>query len=245
MKVVTDGLVIKETSMGEADRLITILTKDNGIIRAYAAGAKSIKSKRGSGTSLLSYSNFSLTKTGDTYRLSEATPIKLFFSTDSDIETLAISQYFCELCSVFEPTDKYGEEFLRLVLNSLHFLTEKKKDAFLIKAITELRIATVSGYCPNLVGCDKCGAFTDDIMCFNVQNGSIFCNNCNENSANIPLNKTLLDAMRHIVYSPFVRLYSFEIPKNDAMNLSKITEKYILYQVDHKFLTLEFLHSVL
>lgn len=245
MNIVTDGLVIKETGTGEADRLITILTRDKGIIRAYAAGAKNIKSKRGGGTSLLSYSNFSLTKKGENYRLSEATPIKLFFTTDSDIETLAISQYFCELCSIFEPTEKYGEEFLRLILNSLHFLTEKKKDTFLIKAITELRVATISGYCPNLVACDECGTFMSEIMCFDYQNGSIYCLECNKNKANILLNKTLLDAMRHIVYSPFERLYSFEIPKEDAKKLSLITEKYILYQIDHRFLTLEFLHSVL
>ena len=62
MKTVTDALVIKEMKTGEADRLITLLTKDNGIIKAYASGAKSIKSKRVSATGLLSYSNFSLSK---------------------------------------------------------------------------------------------------------------------------------------------------------------------------------------
>lgn len=244
MKTATDALVIKEMRMGEADRLITLLTKDSGIIKAYASGAKNIKSKRGSATGLLSYSNFSLSKKGDTYRVTEATPIKLFFGTNSDIETLAISQYFCELCLVFEPNDENAEEFLRLILNSLYFLTEKKKNAFLIKAITELRIAAISGYCPSLVACGGCGTFEDDIMYFNIVDGALFCSKCNEDTSNIPLNKTLMNAMRHIVYSQFKDLYSFLVPDEDAKILSDITEKYIVFQTDHKFTTLKFLNDV-
>ncbi len=244
MKIVTDGLVIKETKMGEADRLITVLTKDNGIIKAYASGAKSIKSKRGAGTGLLAYSNFSLSEKGGTYRVTEATPIKLFFGANSDVLTLAVSQYFCELCLVFEPNGDFKEEFLRLILNSLNFLTEGTKDIFLIKAITELRIASISGFCPNLVACDGCGAFDGGLMFFDYTNGSVFCEKCNKEVKNIPINKTELTAMRHIVYSKFSGIYSFNIPIENAKHLSDITEKYIVYQTERRFKTLDFLNEI-
>lgn len=231
-------------SIGEADRLITVLTKDNGVVTAYASGVKSIKSKRGVGTSLLSYSNFSFTKSGKNLRVSEATPIKLFFSVDSDIEVLAVSQYFCELCAVFEPTEKSAAEFLRLILNSLYFLNEKKRSPYIIKAITELRIAACSGYCPNLLACSACGAFEDEVMYFNLENGSLYCKNCDHPQSCSPLSTTLLKAMRHIVYSPFERLYSFSVPEKESRELSDITEKYILYQTERSFKTLDFLHSI-
>ena len=244
MKTVTDALVIKETKIGEADRLITLLTKDNGIIKAYASGAKSIKSKRGSATGLLSYSNFSLSKKGDTYRVTEATPIKLFFGTNTDIEILAVSQYFCELCLIFEPNGDNAEEFLRLILNSLYFITEKKKNLYMIKALTEMRVAAISGYCPSLVACEECGTFEDDIMYFDIANGSVYCSKCNKDSSNIPLNKTLLSAIRHIVFSKFGELYNFRIPDEISKTLSDITEKYIVFQTDHRFKTLSFLNDI-
>ncbi|MBR3300759.1 MAG: DNA repair protein RecO [Clostridia bacterium] len=244
MKTVTAGLVIKEMNIGEADKLITILTKDNGIVKAYASGVKSIKSKRSVGTTLLSYSDFSFTKSGKNLRVSEAVPIKHFFSADADIEAFAISQYFCELCAVFEPTEGAAPEFLRLILNSLHFLNEKSKSPLIIKAITELRIAAKSGYCPNLVACEECGAYEDEIMFFNLENGTITCKNCNKNESNIPLDKTLIKAMRHIVYSPFERLYSFSVPDDAARRLSGITERYITYQTDRSFKTLDFLNTI-
>lgn len=58
----TEALVIKEMSVGENDRLVTLFTRDYGIIRAFAAGAKSIKSKKGAATSLLTYGSFTILK---------------------------------------------------------------------------------------------------------------------------------------------------------------------------------------
>lgn len=236
----TDALVIKEMNIGEKDRLITLMTRDMGVIRAFAVGAKSIKSKKGAATGLLAYSNFSLQKKGDTYKVTEATPIKIFFGAGSDIVNLSLSQYFCELCLVFGANDTNGEEFLRLILNSLEFLTTNKISPSLIKAITEFRIAVMSGYMPNLVACDGCGKFEDGIMYFRLTDGTLLCENCKSGEYCIAVDRTVLDAMRHIIYSEFKNLYSFKIPENKADMLSRITEKYIIMQTEHKFKTLDF-----
>lgn len=245
MRFTTDALVIREMKIGERDRLVTLMTREFGVIKAYAAGAKSFKSKRGSATGLLSYSNFTIEKRADNnYRITEATTINTFFGAGSDIISLSLSQYFCELCLIMGPQDESAEDFLRLILNSLYFLTEKKRDPYLIKAITELRIASISGYYPNLVACDSCGKFEDNIMYFELQNGCLFCGDCKDNANIIPINMTLLSAMRHIVFSKLEQLYSFEIPHESAVSLSQLTESYIRIQTDHHFLTLDFFNSL-
>lgn len=245
MSFTTDGLVIKEMNIGDNDRLVTIMTRDYGVIKAFAVGAKSIKSRRGSATGLLSYSNFDIEKKGDTYKIKEASVNKLFFGAGSDVDVLALSQYFCELCLVLGPYDDKGEEFLRLILNSLHFITEKKKSLDIIKAITELRIAAISGYEPNLLACDGCGEFESEVMYFNTYEGVLYCDNCRKGEYCEPISLTVLKAMRHIVYSKFESLYSFEIPENQAAILSRITEKYIMLQTEHKFSTLDFYKSII
>ena len=65
----TDALVIKEMSVGESDRLVTLFTRDYGLIRAFAAGAKSVRSKKGAATSLLTYGSFTLLRKKDTYKI--------------------------------------------------------------------------------------------------------------------------------------------------------------------------------
>ena len=123
----TDALVIKEMNVGESDRLVTLFTREHGLIRAFAAGAKSIRSKKGAATSLLTYGSFTVLKKKDTYKIYEAVPIRMFFTMGGDIELLSLEQYFCELALVFAPYDSADTELLRLILNSLHFLTAEKR----------------------------------------------------------------------------------------------------------------------
>lgn len=241
----TEALVIKEMNVGESDRLVTLFTRDYGIIRAFAAGAKSIKSKKGAATSLLTYSSFTILKKKDTYKIYEAAPIRIFFGAGSEIEVLSLAQYFCELCGVLVSSGVPDGEFLRLILNSLHFLTKEKRYPSLIKAITELRAAALSGFMPDLVACGGCGKFEDDIMYFDISGGRLFCADCKGETADLtPLDRTLLSAMRHIVYSEFSRLYSFTVPNESAKRLSEITGKYITVQTDHRFAALDFYNSV-
>ncbi len=235
--------MIKESNIGENDRLVTLMTRDMGVIRAFAVGAKSIKSRRGAATGLLSYSNFNIEKKGDTYKIIEATANRIFFSAGSDIEILSIAQYFCELCYCFALPDSNNEELLRLILNSLHFLTEKKRSPELIKAITELRIAVMAGYAPNLVACEACGKFEDAVMHFKLDDGTLYCNDCKSTNC-VAIDRTVLEAMRRIVFSQFSELYSFDIPREAAKRLTAVTEKYIVFQSEHRFSTLEFLHSI-
>lgn len=241
----TEALVIREMKVGESDRLVTLFTRDYGIIRAFASGAVSVKSRRCTATSLLSYSSFTLVKKKDTYKIREAVPIKIFFGSGCDIEQLALAQYFCELAAIFSSDGGEGAEFFRLILNSLYFLSCGKRTPALIKAITELRTAAVSGFMPDLVACDGCGKFEDDIMYFDFLNGKIYCGECKpENQQIQPVSKTVLSAMRHIVYSRFEKLYSFSIPKEQAEFLSDITGRYITVQSDRRFTALDFYESI-
>ncbi len=240
----TEGLVIKEMNVGESDRLVTLFTREFGILRAFASGAKNVKSKKAAGTSLLTYSSFTIKKKNNTYRIYEATPIAQFFTLGSDIEVLALSQYFCELCYKFGEENTPNAELLRLTLNSLHFLTRDKKYPPLIKAITELRTAVICGYSPNLIACDECGKFEDGVMYFNTLDGNILCGDCGKEHSGYVLDRTLLSAVRHITYSDFSKLYSFEIPNESAKRLSEITENYITSQSDCRFDTLDFYNTI-
>ena len=240
----TEALVIKEMNVGESDRLVTLFTRDYGVIKAFASGAKNLKSKKGSATSLLTYGSFTIKRKNESNRIYDATPISFFFGAGSDIEVLTLSQYFCELANEFAVSGTPNDELLRLILNSLHFLTKQKRYPPLIKAVTELRTAVISGYSPNLIACDICGKFEDDVMYFNLQDGNLRCGECVQPENYVPVDRTLVSSMRHIVYSQFKKLYSFEIPEDSAKRLSEITGKYITLQTDHRFSTLEFYNTI-
>ncbi len=244
MKFSVEALVIRQKNIGESDHLLTLLTKEQGVIKAFASGVKNYKSKKSAGTSLLSFSNFLLEQKGDTYRVREVSPIRVFFGAGDNIKKLALSQYFCELALVLAPLDTESAEFLRLILNSLHFLSAGDKNTDLLKAITELKLAALSGYSPELLACEGCGCFESDIMYFGLDDGALWCDKCKTGGNLRPLGKTELAAMRHILFSPFDKIYNFSVPDDNAATLSKLTEEFLITQTEHKFATLDFYNSI-
>ncbi len=241
MTIRTDGIVIREQNTGEQDRLITVLTKEKGIIRAFVNGGRNPKNKNVSSTGLLCYSDFSVDKTKkDVYFIKEATSKKVFFSLRQDITVLSLAQYLAELAYELAPREEEAGEFLPLILNSLHLLSQGNKDRTLIKAVAELRMLTLSGYMPQLVGCKNCGTFESETMYIDIKTGELFCDDCRSSTKLYETNAGVIRAMRHICLSEPSKIFSFALPAEGLLALSDISEKYLLNITNRRFKTLSF-----
>lgn len=244
MRTNTDGLILKEQNIGEKDKLVTVLTRHNGLVRAFVRGAKSVKNRKNSSTGMFCFSKLSLYKTKDTYIIDEAEPIELFFELRNDLEKLSLAQYFAELVITLVQEDEPAEEYLRLILNSLHFLAKDKMPNEQVKAITELRIMCIAGFMPNLVACDRCGEYETDTMYFDVEDGLLYCENCVPTDMIFQLDIGLIKALRHIAFSDFEKIYSFKMEEYALPDLSYVTEKYLLSKLQRNFKTLEFYKEI-
>ena len=244
MRTNTDGLILKEQNIGEKDKLVTVLTRHNGLVRAFVRGAKSVKNRKNSSTGMFCFSKLSLYKTKDTYIIDEAEPIELFFELRNDLEKLSLAQYFSELVISLVQEDEPAEEYLRLILNSLHFLAKGKIPNEQVKAITELRIMCIAGFMPNLIACDRCGEYETETMYFDVEDGLLYCENCVPSDMIFQLDIGLIKALRHIAFSDFEKIYAFKMEEYALPDLSYITEKYLLSKLQRNFKTLEFYKEI-
>lgn len=235
----TDGLIIKEQKVGEADRLVTALTRDLGLIRAFAPGALKIKSKNISATSLLSYSELTIYQSRDTYKINTAVSKQIFFGLRDDLVSLSLAGYFCELLLNLAPVFENAENYLRLTLNCLHLLCEKKRSPEIIKSIFEMKILEYSGYCPDFSACAKCKTDKLDNIGFDINGGVVYCKNCkNENHISIP--NSVFAALMHIIYADEKKLFSFNINAQSEQILADVTERYMLSQTEKNYNTLDF-----
>ena len=146
MNSTTKGLVIREQTTGENDRLVTLLTADHGLVRAFARGGKQLKNRRAAATSLFCYGEFALYRGRDAYTVDSAAPIEVFFGLRQDIDRLAAAQYFAQLSYELAAEEQPAPELLRLLLNTLHLLCKGTKPLVQIKGCI---------YCEN---CPKAGA---------------------------------------------------------------------------------------
>lgn len=244
MRFNTDGIILREQNSGEADRIITILTREKGVIRAFAKGARRPKNKLHSGTQLLCYGNFIIYAGKSSFSVEEAQPAELFYNLRNDIELLSLAQYFCEISFVIVPEGERAEEFIRLFLNSLHFLANSKRPKPILKSIFEMRIISLAGYMPNLVACEFCGDYKNDVMFFDMQSGLLYCQKCKIEGSLSEVTWPVLKALRHIVFSPIEKLFNFTLAEDSQNHLSRITESYLLIQTQHRFSTLDFYKTI-
>ncbi len=245
MQFKTEGLIIKEQVVGESDRLVTVLTKDEGVIRAFARKAKNINDSKNSATQLLCYSKLNIYKGKDKYIISDAFPKEVFFDLRNDIIRLSLAQYFCELAYEIVPEGVDAGEYLRVILNSLHYLSKNTRPELLLKSITEMRLLTIAGYMPNLICCADCGKYEDETMYFMINSGTILCSDCfTSGEASVPLGAAAMHAMRHIIYSDIEKLYAFTISPEAQKQLSFACEAYTIATLQKRLKTLDFYDSI-
>lgn len=244
MQTKTQGLVIREQTVGESDRLVTLLTADYGLVKAFVRRAKNIKSNNVSATSLFAYSEFTLYRSREAYVVDNAVANEVFFDLRKDINALSLAQYFAQLAYFLCAEEQPAPDTLRLLLNALHLLCKGKKSHKLIKSVVELRMLALGGYMPNLLACYRCGTYESEVMYFDVQEGCIYCKDCFRNNAlTAPLG--VITAMRYICLSDLGKVFSFNIGEENMNILSDITEKYTLSRIDGRLTTLDFYKAII
>ncbi len=246
MQITTMGLVLRATKTGENDRALLILTPEHGLISAMAKGSLRLKNKLFSSTGLFCYSEFTLFAGKTMYVVNEAEVHEVFFGIHEDITSMALAMYIAELASILSPHGEEGAVQLRLILNTFHLLSKKKRDALQLKIIFELRTICNSGFMPDLVACSKCMCYNADSFYFDVNSSCIICADCVKNTQNMPnIDMAGVSAIRHIAYSDDNTLFNFALAPQSLKACAIIIERYTLACIERTPKTLEFLHGVL
>ena len=120
-KIVTRGLVLRETQTKEADKILTVLTAEHGRLAVIARGARRKNSKIAAASQLLAYSELVLYEQRGWMMLSEASTLSLWDNVRRDVELLSLASYFAEMAEAVSGEEPAGE-ILSLLLNSLYAL---------------------------------------------------------------------------------------------------------------------------
>lgn len=93
----TTAIVLKATPLGEADRLLTLLSPEHGLLRVVAAGARKPRSKLGGRTSLFVINDCLIAQGKSLDRLQQAETVLSHTALSGDLARLAAAQYLAEL----------------------------------------------------------------------------------------------------------------------------------------------------
>ncbi len=243
MHLKTQGLVLREVNYKEADKILTVLTRDYGKVTLKARGVRRAGSPLKAACQLLAYGEFTFFEYRGMSTINEATALELFPALRQDLELLSLGTYFAQVAEVLSQEDAPSPELLSLTLNAMYAMTTLQKPQNLVKSAFELRIVSYAGYTPDLEACHICGNPYPDR--FVLSDGCLECSSCHSlDGLHMPISPGALDAMRHIVMCPPGQLFSFRLESSSMTQLSHITEAYLSTQLERSFSTLDFYKSL-
>ncbi|MBD1921479.1 DNA repair protein RecO [Microcoleus sp. FACHB-831] len=134
------GINLKSMPLGESDRLLTILTKEFGLLRAVAPGARKHKSTLGGRSGLFVVNELMIAKGRSLDKITQAETLESYPGLSKDLGKLSAGQYLAEFVLSQALSDQPQEELFCLLnehLSRLERLPASKGDgsgAFLVLA---------------------------------------------------------------------------------------------------------------
>lgn len=149
-QIVTQGIILSRTDYGEADRIITLLTPDQGKLRLMAKGVRRVKSKLAGGIELFSVSDLTFIRgRGDIGTLVSSRLLKHYAHIVQDLDRTMLGY---ELIRQLNKTteDEPGPEYFDLLNQTFEALDDTAVSLPLVGFWFSAQLLRLAGHTPNL-----------------------------------------------------------------------------------------------
>ena len=174
-----EGIVLRTHKLGEADRIITLLTRRHGRIRAVARGVRKTTSRIGARLEPFSHVDIQLYEGRSLDSVTQVESIEaLGADLSSDYARWTCGTVMLETAERLTPEEREPSvQQYALLVSGLRSLGQGEHDPGLILDAYLLRSLSVAGWSPSFDECARCGA-PGPHTAFNVQAGGMMCSNC-------------------------------------------------------------------
>ena len=224
----TESLVIKSYNLAEADRIVVLLTHDQGVVRGVAKGAKRLNSKFGSGLEPFSVVQVTYFQK-DSVELVSIQKVDLVrsnFDAAGNPDFLQKFSYLADLLVTMSPPHDPNETLYRMVNACLETAAADPETLLSTGVYFELWMLRLAGYMADWTKCDGCGRTFDDAEDTNVQaNYHLMCLSCRRGSAPRPfgcVSRAIAAAARRLAPGEFAK---FTADKHDELKSTSIILK--------------------
>lgn len=242
-----EGIVLRNRNLGEADKIITVFTREYGKIQFVAKGVRKAKSKLVGGTTLFAYGQYFYYQRTEhklgvlcQYALKES-----FRELREDLPKIAYAAYLVELVDEMLPEDEANERVFVLLLTTMHLL--KTQDPVLLLRIFELRLLAILGLVPRLDRCAECGAVIGDEaeLRFSARLGGIVCENCMQaDPFAMRFSGETRKLMELFLRINLQKLTSVRVSPLARQEMEKLLRVYLNFQLEKRLKSVDFMHTI-
>ncbi|MBI3158287.1 MAG: DNA repair protein RecO [Chloroflexi bacterium] len=228
-----EAIVLKHSEQGEADRLLTLYTRERGKLRAVAKGARKLNSRKAGHVEPFTRASLLLAVGSAWYVLQQAEAQETYPGLRRDLTRLGQAAYAAELLDKFTFEEEGNARLYRLLAQTLSRL-EGGDDPDLVIRYYEMRLLDTLGFRPELQRCVKSGVeIQPEDQYFSAALGGAVAPEAGRGLAGAtPVSVKALKYMRHLQRSSFREAQRASIPEGVKREMEVLMQHYITYLLE-------------
>ena len=231
----TSGIVIAENSLGDSDKILTILTPNLGKITCVAKGAKRPKSLLMAGSQLLCFGEYVLHKRNDMYNIQSCDPIEIFYQIRIDLDKLNYAAIITKIITDVTTENQNNYHILKLFLNTLYIISESDKNLDFIFSVFKMRLLKILGFAPNINECVECGE-KENLTEFSIKDDGFKCNNCaKQDKSAIKISEGSKYAIIYSIKADSKKIFSFTISEQAFKEFELVSRIYFNEKLEKEY----------
>lgn len=175
----SEAIVLQSYPLGEADRLVSFLSRSMGRVRGVAAGARRTKSRFGAALERMSHVRiwFFERETRELVRINQCELIESFVTVFRDYQAGVALTLMAEIAETVLPEREPADPSFRLLLLAAQ-ATKQRREIELPLAYFTLWTVRLCGWLGSLERCARCGSGLASVGYVNPSLPGILCANC-------------------------------------------------------------------
>lgn len=240
-----EAIILKHSDFGEADRLLTLFSREQGKLRALAKGARKPGSRKGGHLEPFSRARLQLASGRDLYIVSQAEAIEVHSELSRSLEILGYAAYAAELADKFSLEGEAQPGLYRLLAETLTRLAGGQGGQLAVR-FYEVRLLDQVGFRPELQECLGCREQIQPVdQFFSFEQGGVLCPRCGRGrSGSRPISMPALKVLRHLQRSTFTQGLRAKPGPSLEQELESLMNAYITYLAERSLNTPRFLERV-
>jgi DNA repair protein RecO (recombination protein O) len=192
-----DAVVLRTYKLGEADRIVVVMTPEHGKVRCVAKGVRKTASKFGARLEPMSHVSLLLWRgRGELLTVNQAEVIEHHWNLRRDLDRMTAAMGMLEVVDQAAQEDHADPALFATLVRALRTLDELEREPSLVAPAFFLRVLELEGAAPLLDACAGCGLEDVDLVAFDITEGGVLCRSCRRGR---PLSAEALDLLRRIL----------------------------------------------
>lgn len=183
------GVALRTHKLGEADRIVSFLTRDRGKVRAVAKGVRKTKSRFGARLEPPTHSELQFYEGRSLDIVTQVEVVDSFSGVRQDLERLGRAVSMLEAVDQVTMEREPNPELYRMLVGALRTLTSR--DAPLVVPGFFFKLLALEGYRPEVSACGACGD-EGPLVAWAIEEGGLRCRTHRQGTAVSPEAVTLV-----------------------------------------------------